>query len=307
MSSSASQSSAAERWSTGIAQSFAQAGYQVVLCDTSEQKLGLALHSIRRNLAAMARVGILAVGEVELIMSRLRISTSLREAAATADLVVEAVFEDLAVKQEVFRDLDCLCPPHTVLSSNTSSLMPSTLAAVTKHPERVLVTHYFHPVPLMPLVEVVPHAGTSAGALDTVLTAVRATGMNPVVVRKEVPGFIANRLGFALLREALYLVEEGVATPEEIDTVRRIQARRDPVLGPFAQLDLKGAWATLLAAGGYISPTLNSSAGPSPFVAGLVEKGELGAPVGRGVYDWTPKSAAEANERLTEALIEYLK
>ena len=203
---------------TGIAQTFARAGLPVTLHDSDAARLPRVKDVIRKDMEELVSLNGLAPDVVGRALEQVRTAPSLETAVADADLVIEAVFENKELKQEVFRRLDAACPPATILASNTSSLMPSTFAAATQHPERVLVAHYFYPVPLMPLVEVVPHAGTSAGTLDTALSAVRATGMNPVVVRKEVPGSIANRLSFALLREALYLVEEGVATPEEIDT-----------------------------------------------------------------------------------------
>ncbi len=220
----------------GIGQDFACAGYDVMLYDLTEDKLGQARKWIERNLAEQVEWGLIAADEVQPALDKIRTSTSLEKAAGDADLVIEAVFEDLDLKRQVFHDLDRLCPQRTILGSNTSSLMPSMLASATKRPDRVLVVHYFFPPPLMPLVEIVRAESTADEVVETVYNVIKGIGKSPVVVQKEAIGFIANRLQAALLREALYIIEQGIASAQDVDvTVKQSFGRRLAVVGPKLQ------------------------------------------------------------------------
>jgi len=288
----------------GIGQEFALAGYDVVLHDLAEAQLQKALHNIERNLEELASWGLAAHGQIPAALSRIRCTTALEEAAAEADLVVEAVFESLHLKQEVFGDLDRLCPERTILASNTSTLMPSMLASATRRPDRVLVAHYFYPPSLLPVVEVVPSEQTSPETVATVYGLLKRVGKSPIVVRKEALGFIANRLQFALQREALHIVEQGIASPQDVDiAVRDGFGRRLAVAGPFEIAEPIG-WDLELRIHGLLFPDLCASAAPSPLVVQRVEQGELGMKTGRGFYTWTPEDAEAWRKRMAAVLVQ---
>ena len=203
----------------GIAQDFAARGYAVHLYARSQERLDQALQNIQSGLALLQRLGQLSPEQAASTLPRIRTGTVLDEVVADADLVIEAVSENLSLKQEFFRTLDGVCPPHTILASTTSTLLPSALAGATQRPDRVLVTHYFNPPALVPLVEVVRGPETSDEVVSTVRDLLLQIGKRPAVIQKELIGFIGNRLQAALAREALSLVDRGVATPEDIDTV----------------------------------------------------------------------------------------
>ena len=217
-----------------IGQTFAQAGYAVVLHDLVADRLQRARDRIERNLSEMVALRVIPSEQIGLTLGRIELNTSLSDAVGDADLVLESVFEDRALKRDVFGKLDRLCRAPTILASNTSEIVPSTFAAATGRPDRVVTAHYFYPAHLVPLVEVVPCPETSADTIATVSAVLKASGKTPVVMRKEAPGFIANRLQVALLREAVHMVERGIATPEEINQVITLSfGRRMGTLGLF--------------------------------------------------------------------------
>jgi len=286
----------------GIAQEFASAGYQVFLADVCEDKLHQALKSIEGNLRMLVTFGVLSPDRVAAVLDNIVPSLTLREAAWNVDLVIESVFENLELKQNLFRELDAVCPEHTILGTNSSAIMPSQLAEATRRPEKVLGIHFFNPPYLVPLVEVVTTERTPEAIVDTAIAVLRKLGKKPAVLRKEVPGFLANRLQAALLREAISLVAKGVAAPENVDyAIKYGLSRRWAVAGVFELFDLAG-WDTVLAAASYILPDLESSNDTS-LLRAKVERGELGVKSGRGFYDWTPEQAAALKKRIAEALV----
>lgn len=292
----------------GIGQEFARAGYQVVLHRRSRKKLQLARQGIRRSLGEMVDWGLIGASEIEPTLRRIRTTTSLEETARNADLVVEAVFEDLDLKQRILRDLDGLCPPHTILASNTSSLMPGLLASVTKRPERVLVLHFCYPPHLLPLVEVVRAELTSDETVDVVCDIARAIGKCPVVLQKEAVGFIINRLQVALLREALFIVEQGIATAQDVDIAAKESfGRRLAVAGPIEMAEVMDDWKQTLQFTRYILPDLDTSTEPSSLMQEKVAQGELGAETGRGFYEWTPEHVQAWRNRLWSTLAGSLR
>jgi 3-hydroxybutyryl-CoA dehydrogenase len=292
----------------GIAQTFAQAGYPVFLHDVTEEILREATGQIDDDLRELADFRVIDADQIQPALDRIRPTTSLGEAVADADLVVETVFEDLALKRGVFRELDALCPEHTILGSNSSFLMPSKLASATKRPDRVLVMHYFYPAHLLPLVEIVPSAATSEEAVDAVYSVLEAAGKSPVIVRKEVPGFIANRLQTALSREAFHLIEEGIATPQDVDiAVKNSFGRRLAVVGPFELAEVQGSWDVAVRVAPYILPHLSNATELPGVILRQVEKGEVGAKSGKGFYEWTPGSLASWRRRLAEALAGFMR
>jgi 3-hydroxybutyryl-CoA dehydrogenase len=291
----------------GIAQEFAAKGYAVWLHDRTEEHLRAAARNVEGNLAMLGGLGLLTTDETEAVRANLRTTTDLRQAAAEADVVIEAVFEDLPLKQRIFRELDEFAPKHAILASNTSSFMPSLLAAATARPGKVLVAHYFNPPHLLPLVELVPGERTAPETVATMRDLLAGLGKRPVVVRKELPGFVGNRLQMALVREAISLVSQGVASAEDVDAVvRNGFGRRLAVAGPFEVFDVAGL-DLLLAVVEQIVPSLESSAEAPPLLAELVRRGALGVKTGSGFHDWTPETAAALKQRIGRALVEIAR
>lgn len=291
----------------GIAQEFALAGYDVALHDISEELLVHAQENMRRNLSIMVDAGMVSRQAADSAPNDVCFSTNLSEVVRDADYIVEAITEDLQLKQQVFAEMDKLCPSHTIIASNSSTFMPGSMASATTRPDRVLVTHYFNPPHFVPLVEVVRHPGTSDSTFETAISLLERIGKRPVGVRKEVPGFIGNRLQFALLRECLSLVEHGVATPQDIDAVvKNSFGRRLAVAGPFEVFDAAG-WDTIFAILTELAPDLDASDTASEMAAENVRQGRLGLKSGSGFYDWTPETAQGLRGRIAHALIEIEK
>jgi 3-hydroxybutyryl-CoA dehydrogenase len=287
----------------GIAQEYALAGYAVCIHDVSDEKLAQATARMGDNLRMLAGLGLATPEQAETVPERIRTATDLGEAVSDADLVVEAVFEDLALKQRIFADLDRLCAPGAILASNSSSFMPSTLAAATARPDKVLVTHYFNPPHLLPLVEVVRSAETSDETVDAVCAALRKVGKHPAVVRKEAPGFVGNRLQMALFREALSIVAQGIASPQDVDTVVRYGfGRRLAAAGPFEVFEL-ASLDLVLAVAEQLFPEIESSPEVPAILKDKVARGELGVKSLKGFYVYTPESAEALRRRVAQALI----
>lgn len=287
----------------GIAQEFAMAGYQVSLNDTSKEILDKAVENVQRTLGMMKQVGLIEETDVTRALSNLSVNTSIIEASKDADLVIEAVYENLELKQRIFKQLDECCQGHTIFASNSSSLMPSYMAKETKRPEKVIGAHYFNPPYLLPLVELVKGEATSEETVQCMFNLYTGMGKKPVVVLKEVPGFIGNRLQAAMMREAVSLVEKGIASPQDVDTVvKNSFGRRLPAAGVFEIFDLAG-WDMCLAVGRYLYPSLESSVEPQKIIVDKVEAGDLGVKSGKGFYEYTDESAEALRRRMAQALI----
>jgi 3-hydroxybutyryl-CoA dehydrogenase len=288
----------------GIALEFALAGLRVRAYDVSAQKLDDAMRSIHRSMSVLERAGLVTKAKADDAVSSLILTTDMAEAVLEADLVVEAVFEDLTIKRTIFAQLDALCAERTILSSNTSTLMPSSIASATRRQDRVLVTHYFNPPYLLPLVEVVPGEETSDETVTTIHQFLSQLGKRPVIVRKEIPGFIGNRLQMALVREALSLVEHGVASAEDVDTVIRFSfGRRLAAAGIFEIFDIAG-WDLVRAIALNLLPGIESSREVSPMLDRMVQRGEVGVKVGKGFYPWTEESVDALRQRIASTLIQ---
>jgi 3-hydroxybutyryl-CoA dehydrogenase len=291
----------------GIAQEFALAGYEVTLQSLPEDTLDKAMRDIRANLGRLVELGAVTPAQAEAVPARIRTSPDLGAMVEDADVVIEAVYEDLTLKRRIFVELDRLCPPHTILASNTSTFMPGSLVDSVQRRDKLLVAHYFNPPYLVPLVELVRSQHTSEETVTTMFDLLTKIGKQPVIVQKEVPGFIANRLQVALLREALMLVDEGVARPQDVDTVIKSSiGRRWAVAGVFEVSEAAG-WDILSAVASELLPHINSSTELSSLVKGLVERGDLGLKTGKGLYDWPPDSAEALRQRIAQALVEIDK
>ena len=292
----------------GIAQVFALAGFEVSLTDSDPKILENAIPRIQANLEVFLEHEFISKDEAAAVPLRIALTPNLAEAVAQADFVFEAVFEDLEVKHRVFRQLEANCPARAIIASNTSSFCARDMAVVLARPERFLVTHFWNPPHIMPLVEVVPGKHTSDETVRTTLALLEDAGKRPALVRKDVPGFVGNRLQHALRREAIAIVAQGIATPEDVDLVARLSfGLRLFFLGPLETVDLGSGLDLTLAIQSYLLPELDRSTEPLPLVRDKVARGELGAKTGKGFYDWSPGQAARAIQRRDEALLEMVK
>jgi 3-hydroxybutyryl-CoA dehydrogenase len=269
---------------SGIAQVSAQAGYTVVMRDVADEFLKKGMEAIRWSVKKFAEKG--AVKEPpETIIGRI-LPTVEMKAGKDADLVIEAVFERLDIKQEVFKELDKLCQPEAILATNTSALPISEIAAATRRPEKVVGTHFFSPVPMMRIVEVVKGLLTSAETLEVAQKYVLSLGKEFITVHKDVAGFALNRLNIPSTLEAIRLVEAGVATPEDIDKGMRLGFGRP--MGPFETNDLTGLDVSLNAALNIYNETHDPKFWPPALMFRKVKVGHLGRKTGRGWYEYTP-------------------
>lgn len=286
----------------GIAQVFASKNYRVHLLDVKDEVLSKAVENIRSNLSIMAKKGVGLESEIATVVSRIKTTTDLSEAASEAQLVIEAVTENLELKQKVFQDLDRLCSPETILATNTSVMSITEIASRARRRDRILGTHFWNPPFMIPLVEVIKARDTAEEAVETTYQFLKNAGKHPVKVMKDVPGFIGNRLQHALWREAISIVENGIADPASVDDViKKGFGIRLPFLGPLETADMVGLDLTL-AIHDYILKHLESSPHPSPLLREKVEKGELGFKTGQGFRTWS----AEEAERSRKGLLNYL-
>lgn len=291
---------------TGIAQVFAAAGHPVTLQDIREDALAAAPDAIAANLRFLAQSGLYPDDAVEAAVARVGVAVDLEAATAGAGFVVEAVFEDLGLKQGLFETLDAICPVETVLATNTSVMSIGQIGERAAHKERVIGTHFWNPPYLIPLVEVVRTPQTAAEVIERTLALLRAVGKRPIDVKKDVPGFVANRLHHALWREAISIVERGIADAATVDeSIRYGFGLRLPVLGPLENADMVGL-DLALSIHDYILPHIEDSHEPSPLLREKVEKGELGFKTGEGFRTWTPEQAEASRKRLAEYLVHVL-
>lgn len=291
----------------GIAQVFALAGYPVAIYDIDPQRCEAARVGIARNLRFFQEKGVVTAEEAERALSQIQPCGSLSNVAGDADFVMEAVFEDLAVKQEVMRQLDAVAPAHAVFASNTSGLDVNSMGPATSRPDRIIVAHFSNPPHIIPIVEVVKGEQTSEETLELVVGLLRKVGKHPVVLRHHIAGFIWNRLQYAMFREAVGMVERGAATPEDIDSVIKMGlGRRYTTVGPLETADVNGL-ALFHQISKYLYQELDDAKGPHPVHTKLIEEGAIGVKAGRGFHDWSGDKAEAAIKRRDDELIRWLK
>ena len=262
---------------------------------------------IRKNCAQLLDKGVITEAELEDRLSRIEFSTDLdSELVSRADLVVEAVFEDMGVKRDTFAKLEARCRPDTIFCTNTSVMSPSEISAELKYRTRFVGTHFWNPGHLIPLVEVVKSDATSDETAQTVMDVLKRVGKEPVLCKKDVPGFIANRMQHALWREAISIVENGIADAETVDkAVRYSFGLRLPQLGPLTNSDMVGTELTW-SIHSYILQYLEDSHEPSPLLAKMREEGKQGFKSGEGFMTWTQEEVEQQNADLNEYLIRML-
>jgi 3-hydroxybutyryl-CoA dehydrogenase len=268
---------------SGIAQVAAQAGWEVTLRDLDDAAVGRGTAAVRKSLERFAAKGTIATGDVEDALARITPTTDL-DAAADADLVVEAVFEEPDVKRDVFRALDRICKADAVLATNTSAIPITQIAAATERPESVVGTHFFSPVPMMKLCELVRGHRTSDATLERARAFAEEIGKTCIVVNRDVAGFVTTRLICAFVVEAVKLVESGVVTAEDLDTACRLGFGHP--MGPLATTDLTGVDVLLHAARNIYTDTGDPKFFPPELLARMATAGELGRKTGRGFYTY---------------------
>ena len=278
--------------------------YQVAVYDLYQTDV---FGGIRKNCAQLLDKGVITEEELEARLSRIEFTTDLEsELIRRADLVVEAVFEDMQIKRETFAKLEARCRPDTIFCTNTSVMSPSEISAELKCRERFVGTHFWNPGHLIPLVEVVKSDATSDETAQTVMDVLKGVGKEPVLCKKDVPGFIANRMQHALWREAISIVENGIADAETVDkAVRYSFGLRLPQLGPLTNSDMVGTDLTWNIHS-YILQFLEDSHEPSPLLAKMREEGKQGFKTGEGFLSWTPEEVDKQNADLNEYLIRML-
>jgi 3-hydroxybutyryl-CoA dehydrogenase len=268
---------------SGIAQVAAQAGWSVVLRDLDAAATGRGVAAIEKSLGKFAAKGAITEEDAAAALGRITTATDL-EAAADADIVVEAVFEQLEIKQEVFRALDGICKDGVVLATNTSAIPVTSIAVATSRPESVVGTHFFSPVPMMKLCELVRGYKTSDETLATAKAFAEEVGKTTIVVNRDVAGFVTTRLISALVVEAVKLLESGVASAEDIDTACRLGFGHP--MGPLATSDLTGVDVLLHASRNIYTDTADEKFFPPELLQRMVAAGDLGRKTGRGFYSY---------------------
>ncbi|MFY0782858.1 3-hydroxyacyl-CoA dehydrogenase family protein [Peribacillus simplex] len=283
---------------SGIAQSFAVGGYSVTINDIKEEYLSYAQNRISENLALLIEEGVLTDREKQGALANITYSVDLEGAIRDADFIIEAIPEVIGLKLDLYQQLEKIIKPDAIVASNTSTFPISQLMEKASFADRMVITHFFNPGHLVPLVEVVQHNDTKPEVVKTTLDLMRKIGKSPILLKKEIAGFIANRLQTALMREAFYLLKEGVANAEDIDTaITAGPGFRWAFTGPIEIADFGGldTWQRVFD---NVSPVLDQSKEAPVLIRDLVEKGKLGAKSGEGIFTYEESTVSQKiNER----------
>lgn len=262
-------------------------GFSTVLSDSSEAALEAGKTFHRQYLDGRIEKGRLTAEACEAALAKMSYEADLEKACAGVDLVIEAIIEDFEAKEALFKRLDALCPPEAILATNSSNVRGSRLAAVTGRPQRVLNLHFFNPALVMQLVEVVAHEQVPEEVYQACMEFCRRIGKTPVLMRKEIPGFIVNRIFRALTREAISLYEQGYASAEDIDLA--VTKGLGHPMGPLRLLDITGIDVSYLARLDEYQETGEESAKPNELLKQMYERGEWGRKTGKGFYTYPEK------------------
>jgi 3-hydroxybutyryl-CoA dehydrogenase len=290
-----------------IALSAAWAGLEVKVVGVNEEDLSRADMGLQNKLSVMVENELFDKSEAEAIRSRITLLISLKEAVEEATFIIEAIPEVLEMKHTFYQELEQLIGKEVVIASNTSGFTPTSLAEKALHPERFIVTHYWNPGHLIPLVEVVKGEKTNQETIDCAMAFMRKMNKQPIFLNKEIPGFIGNRLQYALFREAQALLDQGAATKEDIDAaVTYSIGRRLPITGPLMTADM-GGLDVFSAISNYLFEDLSTEKKSGRVLTSLVEEGKLGDKNGEGFYQWDEVASKKINAEREKTLIHFLK
>lgn len=267
---------------SGIAQVVAGSGRKVVLVDVSEDSLSRGIGFIEKSIARMVKKGEVAESDGRLIVSNIQTTTSFED-LSVVDMVIEAVFEEIGIKQDIFKRLDAVTRPEIILATNTSSLSIVEIAVSTKRPDKVVGMHFFNPAPIMKLVEIVKSLATSDDTVQIAHEFSEALGKEPVKA-KDTPGFIVNRILITMLNEAVFTLQDGVGSAEDIDKAMKLGTNQP--MGPLALIDLIGLDVTLDVMDVFYKEFQDSKYRAAPLLRQMVRAGRLGRKTGKGFYEY---------------------
>ncbi|AFM41293.1 3-hydroxyacyl-CoA dehydrogenase [Desulfosporosinus acidiphilus SJ4] len=267
----------------GIAHLAAVKGFEIVLCDVDQKFVDGAVKRMSGFMDKSIAKQKMTMEEKEEVLKRITLTTQMED-LASVDLVIEAIFEDLEVKKNAFQKLDAICPPETIFSSNTSSMSITTLASATSRPDKVVGMHFFNPPLIMRLVEVIRGYYTSDETVKLASDAALAMGKTPVVVKKDTPGFIVNRIMMPQFLEAIRIVEEGIASPADIDTAVKLGLNYP--MGPFELMDFTGVEISVHVGDYLFNESKDMKWNPPQAIKALVRAGRLGKKTGGGWFDY---------------------
>lgn len=267
----------------GIAHLAAARGFEVVLCDVEQRFVEGAVNRIAGFMDKSIQKQKMTVDEKEAALKRIAITTNMED-LSSVDLVIEAIFEDMEVKKKAFEKLDTICGPDTIFGSNTSSMSITTLASATKRPDKVVGLHFFNPPLIMRLVEVIRGYYTSDETVRLASEVSQGMGKTPVVVQKDTPGFIVNRIMMPQFLEAIRIVEEGIATPADIDTAVKLGLNYP--MGPFELMDFTGVEISVHVGDYLFNESKDMKWNPPQAIKAIVRAGRLGKKTGAGWYDY---------------------